>query len=127
VQQHFRRVEKILESRKPLATCSMPRPLCRTAHPAARTSTRPTGSAAIASQNAAKIELQIAMPSSSNANISRLVPSSELQNLVSVLRNDTLRTYARAATMTSHATFFNIDRYMGIRTCIQQMYEVRLR
>jgi hypothetical protein len=71
-------------------------------------------------RNAAKPEIQIAMPSS----ISRLVPPDKLQNLVSVLRNDALRNYVRKLTE-SPATKFQLEQYTGFKTCIEQMYKVR--
>jgi hypothetical protein len=72
-----------------------------------------------------KTESQIAMQSSNNANVSKLQPSSDLEKLVSNLRDDTLRTYAREVTITKlPATSFNIDRHQDIRNCIEQMYTV---
>ncbi|CAG5138852.1 uncharacterized protein ALTATR162_LOCUS452 [Alternaria atra] len=66
------------------------------------------------------------MQSRNSAHISKLKPSSDLQKLVLVLCDDTLRSYARGVTITtSHATF-NVDRHAGIRICIEQLCKEEL-
>ncbi|KAI0569487.1 hypothetical protein A1F96_10978 [Pyrenophora tritici-repentis] len=90
--------------------------------PAALATSRSRSSTVVASRIAATTGIQIAMQSRSNAHVSKLQLSSDLEKLVSVLRDDTLRTYARGVTIATSQAAFNIDRHTGIRIRIEQMY-----